>query len=135
MKCIFKIRCITLYYRFKNNLLPPNIGVSFSELYSPIHSYPTSESRRCQANLLQEHPFRTVIANNSILNTLPKLINSLSSDITSKVLTHSLDGFKLYAKNFYISSYSLSNCIIPDCYSCRFTNTPPVTSILSISSD
>ena len=91
---IFKLKCISLYYRFKNNLLPLNIRSFFRESYTPIHSYPTSDSRRCQNKLLQEHNSRTELAKNCIQNTLPKLINSISSDITSKVSTHSLIGVK-----------------------------------------
>ena len=56
----------------------------------------------------------------TLRNRLPSIINSDSSDITEKISTHTLCGFKFYLKRTYLGSYE-SDCFIVNCHNCRLT--------------
>ena len=60
---------------------------------------------------------RTKLAENTLRNITPKVINDSPHCIISKILTHSLQGFKFYIKQYYIKSYN-SDCSIINCYIC-----------------
>ena len=124
---IYNLRCITFFYRYKHDLLPPNLNSLIQEPQPNFHRYPTSHSI-WRSNLpLSEHFTRFEHSKQSIRFCLPQIINSLPTDIVSKISTHSLIGVKAYAKKYYISLYNDNTCNEPNCYSCRFIS-PLLTS-------
>ena len=59
-------------------------------------------------------------AENALRNVTPRLINNTPSIIIEKIFSHSLQGFVLYAKQYYINLYSFE-CSVQNCYICRHT--------------
>ena len=52
---------------------------------------------------------------------LVRYLNDVPDLIKDKVHTHSLNGFSLYVKHYFIETYDI-HCQIPNCYVCS-TNT------------
>lgn len=108
---IFKLQCLKLYHKYKNN----NVPLYFNDMFASndvIHSYNTR-----QRHNLHIYGTRTRAASNCIRHYIPKLIGELPSLITEKIDTHSYNGFSAYAKKMFIQNYS-TECSIPSCYIC-----------------
>ena len=118
------MKSLSFYYRFKNNLLPKNLFLLFNEIPTVSHRYPTSSMGLRHTHLLQESFTRTFNAENCLTIALPKMINAFDTNLTSKVNTHSFNGFKNYAKNYFISNYNNVICDIENCFSCQVSNVP-----------
>ena len=56
-----------------------------------------------------------VFANKCIRYSIARTINSSPDNITEKVHTHSLYGFSIYIKQYFLSNYAYS-CDVPNCY-------------------
>ena len=63
---------------------------------------------------------------------LPKLIQDTNQLILSKSRSHSILGFKLYIKNYFLSTYNDSPCNVVNCYACNsFRNLNSLTNLSS----
>ena len=118
---IYSMQCLKIFFKYKHSSLPLNILSLFDDQIVISHRYPTSSNLRRQNQQLMEVESRTVNAGNSLRCLLPRLINQCNNNIIDKVSTHSLNGFKIYVKNFFISEYINEECIAPDCYFCSFS--------------
>ena len=106
---IFDLQCFKFFYKFINKRLPHKIMKYFQI------------DRNANTKLIL---FDCCNGNGKkrIRYSLPHLINTAPPSFTAKAYTHSLQGFKNYIKNTMISSYNNEICIIPNCYSCNFSN-------------
>ena len=107
---IYNVSILKFYHKFKNNKLPNYFKNIISS--SPPHQYQT----RGRNNLNFTYT-RTSHAKHSIRNYMPSFLNTLPDSITDKVNTHSLHGFSMYCKRFYINEYE-NSCKIQNCYVC-----------------
>ena len=105
-------------------MLPGSVAAMFQTQHIPSHSYPTSTNQFRQNNLIQNNFSRLNIGKNFIKYSLPSYINSLSNNITNKVNTHSLLGFKSYVKIQILMNYN-TVCRISNCYVCTNQNRTP----------
>ena len=105
------------YFKLMNNLLlsyfdisKPTLGVvcSLYDIRKPLFSLP-------KPNIELQKSFLKYV--------LPKLLNEENGciNITSKVHTHSFQGYKRYVKKEILNDYS-EICLIRNCYVCRISN-------------
>ena len=111
---IFKLQCLKLYHKYKNNNIPLYFENMFSD-NSDVHSYNTRQS-----NKLHIRGTRTCAASKCIRHYIPKLIYELPLSITEKLDIHSYKGFSSYVKKMFILKYS-TECSIPSCFVCDQT--------------
>ena len=116
---LYKLNCMKIYFKFKNNSLPTKIQTLFTETRYNIHRYPTSHIRQQNNLILIEKPALSENGKNLLSYNLPKIVNSLPSIITDKAQTHSFDSYKKYIKNHFIKAYSSAECSVVNCYSCH----------------
>jgi hypothetical protein len=110
---MFTLNVLKFYYKFKRGQLP-----SFFQSYaimpqSDVHAHATRHHSHIRTQVT-----RTRLAQKCLRHTLPSVINNTPNHITSKIDTHSYQGFSTYVKKHLIDSYSYE-CHIPDCYICR----------------
>ena len=109
---LYKLHVLKFYFNLKTYSLP-NYFNNFDVITrSEIHSYNTRGSKS-----LQTVKTNLKSTENCLRVALPKLVNATDPSILSKVYTHSLAGFSLYIKKFYLNQYTTS-CTINDCYVC-----------------
>ena len=112
MNDLFQMNLLKFYYRLSHGTLPPYFNTFNLMNQSEIHSHNTRNSHRIAPNRT-----RTQIAQFSVRNRLPSVVNNTDTSILSKVFTHSSGGFNNYVKNAIIDSYS-SECNIINCFVC-----------------
>ena len=102
---IFKMHCLKLYYDLKNMSLSRPLSDLFTIDQNTSHNLILFDcSDRNGKDRIRYH--------------LPRFINSCPPLLIHKVSTHSLQGFKNYAKNHFLQGYDDSPCQLIDCYSC-----------------
>ena len=107
---LYNITLLKFYHKFKNHQLPYYFDNFLS--ISPEHSHQTRGR-----NDPRHSRTRTTHAMRSIRNSLPIFIKSVPNAIIDKVNTHSIHGFSLYCKKYYINQYN-DSCNIENCYVC-----------------
>ena len=110
---IYRINLLKLFYQHYHTRLPFYLQQFDFKPRSEIHLYDTRNKL-----MLCTNKTKTLLAQNSVRNCIPQLINNTSLLIIEKIYTHSLHGFVTYVKNKYISQYTVE-CTIPNCYICR----------------
>ena len=78
----------------------------------PTHPYNT---RTHDFVYLVKHEF----AKKSLKYIMPKLICNTPISIKDKVYTHSLEGFNLYVKRYYLNNYTFTCDSLHTCYTCQ----------------
>ena len=109
---MYSLCLLKFYHKYKNNVLPSYFNGMFEVVY-PTHNYSTRQ--RGQPRLAG---CRTKLAETAIRYSLPSAISQINENITSKILTHSLNGLSNYAKSYFISQYD-PICLIDNCYICN----------------
>ena len=61
---------------------------------------------------------KTKVAENSLKNITPKIVNDTPEIILDKIFSHSLQDFVDYVKQYYTSLYTY-DCSIRNCYVCN----------------
>ena len=113
---MFRVALWNFYFKLMNNLLPsyfdifkPTLGVvcSFYDIRKPLFSLPKPNIE---------------LQKSSLKYVLSKLLNEENGciSITSKVHTHSLQGYKRYVKNVILNNYC-DICLIRNCYVCNIS--------------
>ena len=116
MADMFRVAIWNFSFKLMNNLLPwyfdifkPTLGVvcSFYDIRKPLFSLP-------KPNIEFQKSFLKYV--------LSKLLNEENENIsiTSKVHTHSFQGYKRYVKNVILNDYS-DICLIRNCYTCKIS--------------
>ena len=91
----YKMNCLKIFYKFRNNSLPLEIGKLFSEVPPNQHRYPTS-TRTLQNNLiLNEKRAISEKTKNLLSFSLPVLVNSMPVNLINLTNTHSLKHIKI----------------------------------------
>ena len=104
LKFAFKLENRTLPVYFLDDMYPRN---------SDIHFYNTRNSSDLVIPI-SRHKF----TNKSIRFRLPLIYNNCPYQIRSKLLTHSLHGFSIYCKQYFIDLYQ-TTCSTVNCYICQ----------------
>ena len=100
-------------YRLENQMLPNYFYTGIFKKYNELHSHLTRGTNK------YEFPFvKHNFAKNSVRFKIAFTYNNTINLITEKISTHSLYGFGLYIKNYYLESYT-DTCTIRDCYICK----------------
>ena len=108
---IFNIQQFKFYHKFVNNNLPEYFDQQFFS-NTVNHNY----NVRDRENLII--PFvRHVFAQKCIRYSIPKLINRTDRLIVDKCFSHSLHGFSIYVKKYFIQNYD-ELCRIQHCFIC-----------------
>jgi hypothetical protein len=110
---IFKLAKLKFYHKFVNNKHPLYLQKLPLQPNTTIHRHNTRSSKNIHRNRVS-HSYAT----QSISYNIPIAINEQPDLIKDKFLTHSLNGFSLYVKQYLISKYS-DICEIPNCYICK----------------
>lgn len=100
-------------FKLEHNLLPFYFNNSMFKKFTSIHRHNTR-----RANSYQLPKFKHSFMNNSIRYRIPDIFNKTTTNITDKIHTHSLLGYKKYIKRCYITSYK-DSCNIRNCYICQ----------------
>ena len=115
---LYDVSKLKFYHKLKYDKLPVYFMENIST--SKVHHHHT-RSR----NKPQHTSTRTDHAEHSIRNHLPIFLSSLPNLITDKVQTHSLHGFSVYCKKYFIDKYE-NSCKIMNCYICNKKNNEPI---------
>ena len=113
---MFRVALRNFYFKLMNNLLSsyfdifkPTLGVvcSFYDIRKPLFSLPKPNIE---------------LQKSSLKYVLSKLLNEENGciSITSKVHTHSFQGYKRYVKNVILNNYC-DICLIRNCYVCKIS--------------
>jgi len=136
---IFKLTNMKLYHKFHNNNLPayfsdlpfnlaranpeetggrPRRDIHLTERYAGSQTYLPTINPIIQVVATEKN-----LSRNCIRHFIPKLINEgyLPNIALTKVSSHSLKGFNLYAKNVILNYYK-DLCTIENCYICSRAN-------------
>jgi hypothetical protein len=100
-------------FKLKNDLLPEYFN-SATFLLILSHNYSTRQHQKYCLPAVN-HEF----AKNGIYYRITQAFNKMPKSIFDKIGTHSMNGFKLYTKNFFIDKYP-SECSIENCFVCGF---------------
>ena len=137
----YKLSCFKFYHKYIHKGIPKYFSSMFNtvpqvEALNPASIPAPSRPRRTirppawYADTIHDLPYTQnhikVIPTNKIYtracirHIIPKLINEeyLPEIVSSKLLTHSFQGFSTYAKNHLIDSYD-PECHIQHCYICN----------------
>ena len=110
---IFKLSATKLYFRYCKDNLPVYFCSFNLTPQSQVHQYNTRSNNNISSTVT-----RTSYARKCLRHYLPILINSLPNNVIDKVRTHSYEGFSIYVKKFFISSY-VTECCLLNCYTCN----------------
>ena len=113
MKGLFDLSCLKYVYKFKKLSLPNYFRTFKCIPRSSIHDCDTRYS-----SLIDAEGTRTVMAGNCIRHHLVTVLNNTPQCIIDKISTHSLLGFSLCIKRYYLNQLNYE-CDIMDCYVCR----------------
>jgi len=109
--------CLLHQYKFcfklKNNLLPEYFYL-VPILNAVTHNYSTRQNQKYCTPAVN-HEF----AKNGIHSVIPHSYNDMPKNISDKIGTHSMNGFRNYVKHFFIDNYP-SECTIRNCFICGF---------------
>ena len=109
---IYKLSALKFYYKYSKAQLPR----SFHGMFNPVSQSHTYQTRNCN---VPRHPIpKSVTSKLTIRFTIPELLTHMPSCITEKINTHSIQGFSLYIKKYFISQYQ-ERCNINECYICN----------------
>ncbi len=109
---IFNLQTLKYYYKFVNNSLPP-----YHQTLPIVSNRNVHDHDIRQSNKLHVQRTNKQLVKNCIRHNVIKIVNTTPNNILDKVNTHSLHGFAVYTKNFFIETYD-PNCHIPNCYIC-----------------
>ena len=107
---LYKLSAIKIYHKYKNEMLPPFFKNIFETLIQ--HGYHT---RQCKRRRFEPS---TIAATQSPKFVVPTIIDSLTDEIKSKFMTHSIKHVTSLAKKKFLESYS-NTCNINNCYICN----------------
>ena len=110
---LFECAKLKLIFKYTNNLVPDFMKSLNLVSHCDIHNYNT----RYNQQIVLPH-LRTNLAKNTTKYNLSQTINNYPRIILDKCETHSLDGYKLYCKNYFIKTYQ-ETCTIQNCYICN----------------
>ena len=110
-----KKRIYTKGHIYKNKKNKPHTSISCTRypIRNPIMQYPFIKHEYARYAL--NYQLIRVINGNTDCYSLS---NNLNNSILEKATTHSLYGYKVYAKNMILASYREA-CNIVDCYTCN----------------
>ena len=101
-------------YKLLNNTLPEYLSAITPSLQVSQKRYATRQNYSQKISI----PFvRHEFARQSFSYRIPHILNNMHPSIKSKISTHSLIGFKLYVKKFFIDRYD-TQCSIKNCFVC-----------------
>lgn len=109
---IFNSCLLKFQYKLKNDTLPSYFSLMFDHTETS-HTYHT----RNRNSFIIPIP-RTSLSFYTIRHFLPRFMDTMPRLLTEKIATHSLKGFSIYAKNYFIGKYS-SECHVLNCYVCK----------------
>ena len=114
---MFRVTLWNFYYKLMNNLLP-----SYFDIFKPTWGVVCS-SYDIRKSLFPLPKPNIDLLKSSLKYVLSKLLNEENGciSITSKVHTHSFQGYKRYVKNVILNDYS-KICLIRNCYVCKINN-------------
>ena len=133
---LFKLNCIKLYYKFKNNSIPPYFEtLPFKDINDILRARPRrdltatlrySDSQEQLPILnptIQIERTEKKLTRNCVRHFVPKLVNEnyLPNFVMRKIYTHSQNGFYTYAKNHIVEGYD-HQCTVVHCYICNRTD-------------
>ena len=104
---------LKFYYRYVHDNLPAYFYSFRIVTQWTYHNYDTRN--RDQIHIDRT---RTRYADKRVRIYLPTVLNSTPTALLEKIATHSLQGFALNLKKYFIHQYS-DICSIPNCYICR----------------
>ena len=110
---MYELSKYKFYYKLCNNKLPLFSQSLELVRVSDTHNYFT----RRNADYIVPR-VRHVFASSSLSHCIPKLINNAPNLITTKVYTHSMQGFSNYIKKLFLKNYQ-EECLIQNCYVCQ----------------
>ena len=108
---LFKLNSLKFAYKYYRGPLPDY----FSGMFNSVelnHNYNTRHR-----NQRYPHPNRST-TKNCVRYFVPMLMNDTPDCITEKIFTHSIQGFTMYVKKYFIDKYNVA-CQIENCYICR----------------
>ena len=109
---IYILQLYKFIYKLEKKTLPTYFINSMFLRNNEFHNYNTRNADSFRTPL-----GRHSLTCKSIRFIIPSIYNSIPLCIKDKINTHSLHGFSRYAKNFFISKYTLE-CTIENCYIC-----------------
>ena len=116
MKGLFDLSCLKFVYKIKKLSLPNYFRTFKCIPRSSIYDHDTRYS-----SLNDAKGTRTVMAGNCIRHHLVTVLNDTPQCIIDKISTHSLLGFSLCIKRYYLNQLNYE-CDIRDIYVCRYTH-------------
>jgi hypothetical protein len=109
---LYTLNVLKFYFKYCNEQLP-NYFLQFKfSSRSTMHTYDIRSKE-----LLHIPKTRTKMAERSIRIATPRIVNKIEPNILTKIHSHSLSGFILYIKRYFIENYSVE-CHIHNCYVC-----------------
>ena len=109
---MFKLSALKFFHKSQSGSLPEYFHGMFTPVTCP-HLY---ETRHRESNLHQVP--KTSSGSHCIRYFLPKLLLDTPSCVKDKLESHSLHGFSVYTKSYYIDQY-VASCEIENCYICN----------------
>ena len=111
----YDTRCLQFYYLHQHRMLPTYFNEWFisNNIVNNIHGHYT----RQHSNIHISHT-RLFGTRNRLKLYMPSVLNKIPQCVLSKIYTHSMQGFKLYTKNYLLSKYS-DTYLAKNCYVCR----------------
>ena len=112
---LFKLNMLKWYHKYVNKKLPKYFLDFEIKSQNQIHDHDTRSSNTISTPVPRLHCARRCLRNyiSIIINSMPKIV-------IDKVQTHSLKGFSVYTKNYFLSNYN-TTCVQENCYSCSST--------------
>ena len=112
---LFKLNMLKWYHKYVNKKLPKYFLDFEIKAQNQIHDYETRSG-----NTISTPVPRLQCARRCLRNYISIIMNSMPKDVIEKVHTHSLKGFSVYTKNYFLSNYN-TTCVQENCYSCSST--------------
>ena len=112
VKDIFIISSLKFYYNYTHKKLPKYFCNMF-RTNNQVHNYPTRSAQDLRTPRTRLHN-----TTKSLRNSIPKFVNDLPEDVTSKIPSFSFATVKKHAKKYLLDQYQL-NCTRIHCYACR----------------
>ena len=110
---VFKQSVLKFYYSYCYVSLTLYFQSFDLNLRAECHNYNIRSNK-----LFHTNKIRTKMAENSLRNVLPKLLNENSPSILDKIATHSFEGYIFFIKRTILDQYNIS-CTIHNCYICN----------------
>ena len=110
---IYALSILKFYYQYCHGQLPFYLQSFVFKQRMDMHQYNTRNK-----TALNVARVKTKVAENSLKNITPKIVNDTPEIILDKIFSHSLQGFVDFVKQYYISLYTY-DCSIRNCYVCN----------------